>query len=466
MGPTQPKRAVYLGTNSPRGDDGIYRVTGMAGSRRVPGGVDEINVSNIAVAGTVGSPVVIVSSASTGNAAYRTTNFTSGSAPTFGSTPRPVPGGNDATASSTVVGISPDGGTAFALSNSAFVFNTEDPPEAIGYTPSGNGSFSRSTDGGRSYAQVSLLNNTGAFTDTGMAYQLAQPAQLEGTDPFTPAVAAVAAVAAVPGATIEGFAVSPDFDASGHMIAAASGSRSDVTLYSDNGGARWMVVNTGEFKGSVAFAYSPSFATDNTIYSADMNTQRLLRSSNSGLSWTLRSSVACGGSTISSIAAADANTVFVGCANGTFRRSVNGGFLFRNASGTGTGGVSDIALSPSYADDNSILIGKTGQARLSTNGGSSFSRLGSSGPGTGATQVAFHSDYATNNMVYAGNASVNRWTVGTSSSWKSISGATMVVGLGVGADGTLYAASGDGFTVASGTGDSAVTAKGRHLQLG
>ena len=45
-------------------------------------------------------------------------------------------------------------------------------------------------------------------------------------------------------------------------------------------------------------------------------------------------------------------------------------------------------------------------------------------------------------MVYAGNdTGVYRWTVGTSSSWKSIKGATMVVGLGVGADGTLYAAS-------------------------
>ena len=68
-----------------------------------------------------------------------------------------------------------------------------------------------------------------------------------------------------------GFAVSPNFDTSGHMIAGASGSESsDVTLYSANGGANWMVVDTGEFAGNIAFAYSPDFATDNTIYSAEL----------------------------------------------------------------------------------------------------------------------------------------------------------------------------------------------------
>ncbi len=471
-GSDSAKRVVYLGTNSNReivedtgaGADGIYRVTGTAGTRRTTGGT-ETDVSNIAVAGTVSSLTVIVSSASVGNAAYRTTNFTSGSSsPTFGSTPRPVPGGDDDAASSTVVGISPDGGTAFALANSAFTPSGDDPPVPVedSYAPSGNGSFSRSADGGKSYAQVSLLNNGGAFTFPGLPKIDAADEDTTGTV----TIPAVAAADGVPAAAIEGFAVSPDFDASAHMLAAVSGRGSDVTLYSDNGGARWMVVNTGDFAGNaIAFAYSPDFATDNTIYSAALGTQRLMRSTNGGLSWSQRSGVACGGNRISSIAAADASTVLVGCENGTVRRSVNGGFLFRNASGTASGeAVSDIALSPSYADDNSILIGQSGEARLSTNGGSSFSRLGSSAgtgaAGTGATQVAFHSDYATNSMVYAGNDKAYRWTVGSSSSWKSIPGAANVVGLGVGSDGTLYAASEDEFTLANSTADPAVTAMG------
>ena len=466
-GSDSAKRVVYLGTNSNRvipedaddddGADGIYRVTGTAGTRHTTGD-NEINVANIAVAGTVASPTVIVSSATAGNAAYRSTNFTSGSSEPSFSTGRPVPGKlGDAAASSAVVGISPDGGTAFALANSAIALNADNELIPNNYEPSGNGSFSRSADGGKSYAQVSLLNNDGAFTFGGLA-MIEFVAADTSTSPETPAVAAYTAV---PGAAIASFAVSPDFDSSGHMIAAVSGRGSDVTLYSADGGARWMVVDAGDFAGNaIAFAYSPDFATDNTIYSANLGTERLLRSTNGGLSWIQRSSVACGGNTISSIAAAGGSTILVGCQNGTLRRSVNGGFLFRNASGTGSGAVSDIALSPSYATDSSILIGQSGDARLSTDGGSSFSRLGS-GVGEGATQVAFHSDYATNSMVYAGNdTGVNRWTVGTSDSWKSISGATMVVGLGVGADGTLYAASKAAFTLADAASTPPVSAAG------
>ena len=464
-GSDNAKRVVYVGINSPAladettgdGGDGIYRVAASTpGARRGP--VADTNVSNIAIAGTIASPLVLFSAVSDtgGNAAYRTTDFTSSSAPTF-STGRPVPGGAAGAVEQTTVGISPDGGTAFAL------VNGED-----------NGGFSRSADGGRTYSQISLFNNTRAFTYGGIAAVEAVE-EMNGN-------AAVAAVAAVPGAAIAGFAVSPNFDTSGHMIAAAAGSLidtdadtdirseigSDVTIYSANGGANWMVVDTGIFKETlgvlddpdtdnvdesvspvrpaVAFAYSPDFATDNTIYSADLNSSTLRRSTNGGLSWKNRSSVACpGSSTIDSIAAADQSTVFVGCSGSSFRKSVNGGFLFTAAGGTGSGAVSDIALSPSYATDSSILIGQDGEARLSTNGGSSFSRLGNSGPGSGMTQVAFHSDYATNSMVYAGNDKAYRWTVGTSTSWDDIAGATAVVGLGVGADGTLYVASGAAF---------------------
>ena len=496
-GSDNAKRVVYVGTNSPAladeetglGGDGIYRVAASTpGARRGP--VADINVSNIAIAGTIGSPLVLFSAVDSlnGNAAYRTADFTSSSAPTF-STGRPVPGGAAGAASSSVVGLSPDGGTAFALVNSQFLRNAQNAlVDEEGQTiaaggmgilsPSGNGGFSRSADGGKTYAQVSLFNNIAAFTAPGMA--AVEAADAVNGNP------AVEAVAAMPGAAIAGFAVSPNFDTSGHMIAAAAGSRigdndtpddatddtdigSDVIIYSANGGANWMVVDTRIFeetievladedgenavspvRPAVAFAYSPDFATDNTIYSADLNSSTLRRSTNGGLSWKNRSSVACpGSSTIDSIAAADQSTVFVGCSGSSFRKSVNGGFLFTAAGGTGSGAVSDIAMSPSYAEDNSILIGQKGEVRLSTNGGSSFSRLGSSGPGEGATQVAFHSDYATNSMVYAGSDKAYRWTVGTSTSWDDIAGATAVVGLGVGADGTLYVASGAPFAKAA-----------------
>ena len=84
----------------------------------------------------------------------------------------------------------------------------------------------------------------------------------------------------------------------------------------------------------------------------------------------------------------------MGCTDGGFRKSVNGGFLFSAARGTwGERPVADIAMSPSYADGRQHPDRQgVAQARLSTDGGSSFSRLGSSGEaGSGATQVAFHS---------------------------------------------------------------------------
>ena len=433
-GSNNSRRLVYVGTN--RGgdgeDDGVYRVTTKSSEAQ-----GATTVSNIAIAGSVASPRVLFGSTSA-SATYLTTDFTSNSKTPTIDDPDPVPGGGGSAGTGTAVALSPDGSTAFALVASAL---------------GGNGGFSRSADGGSTFSQVSLLNNVGAFTDKGMAFI---------AEDLTADPQITADVPAVPGAAIAGFAVSPDFDTSGHMVAGAAANAADgtdVTLYSANGGANWMVVDTGTFTGNtIAFAYSPNFATDNTIYSADLGANILERSTNGGLSWASRSQVACGSSMISSIAAADGSTVFVGCADGGFRKSVNGGFLFSAATGSGPGGnVSDIAMSPSYSEDNSILIGQASQARLSTDGGSSFSRLGSRGPGSGKTQVAFHSDYATNGMVYAGTegsgtdtdkGGVYRWTVGTSTSWLTIEGATMVVGLGVGADGTLYAASGDPFDVA------------------
>ena len=470
-GSDSAKRVVYVGVNSLRaavvqedgddvpGPDGIYRVTKSKGTLREAG----TDVSNIAFAGTIGSPRVLFSDASNtnGNAALWATDFTSGSsAPNF-TTGRPVPGADGNAGSSGAVGISPDGGTAFALVNSAFTLDDSDPPVPVpnSYAPSGNGGFSRSADGGKTYSQVSLLNNVGAFTVGEVA---AMDAVVGVTadpqaDPPVAGVTAVDAVTAVTGAAIAGFAVAPDFDTSGQMIAAAASARgSDVIIHSANGGANWMVVDTRDLGGDIAFAYSPDFATDNTIYSAVVGSKILERSTNGGLSWASRSNVVCGGSTVSSIAAADGSTVFVGCASGSFRKSVNGGFLFTTARGTGSGDIDDIVMSPSYSEDNSILIGHDGDVRLSTNGGSSFSELGTAGSREGMTQVAFHNDYATNSMVYVGTPQgVYRWTVGTSTSWTKSFGATMVVGLGVGADGTLYVASMAPFAEATDDDDAA-----------
>jgi len=410
-GSDSSKRVLWIGTNSTdsgsEDDDGVRRVTTSAGTLRYPG-TSETPVSNIAISGTVAAPRILFTDATAAlsNASYRTTNFTSNTtAPTI-TTDRPVPGAAATVTTSMVVALTPDGSTAFALGNSS---------------ANGDGGFSRSADGGNNFVQVSLYRN----------------------DQNTSA------------GTMVGLEVAPNYATSTHMIAGGTGAGSDLILYSENGGTNWTAGNAMTMTSNTyAFAYSPNFATDNTIYGADLGGNALKRSVNGGLSWTTRSSVACGSSTLSSVASSDENTVYVGCASGAFRKSVNGGFLFTSATGTDTDATGDIALSPAFSSDSTILIGNTGSVRISTNGGTSFTNLGSTTVPAGTNQVAFHPEYATNSTIFVGDGSVasataagiERWVVGTSTTWKNLNSAAFgttdnVLDMGFGADGTLYVAS-------------------------
>ena len=414
-------RMVWLGIDSldasDENDDGIYRVTTSAGTIQNPTGGPETQISTVAYSGTRAGGTLLATDATAalGNTVYRSTNAFGATGVTF-STRRPIPG--DDSAAGTSAGVASSGGTAFALVNSE-----------VGR----DGGFSRSLDGGNNWRQISLMRNVGAF---------------------------------ITGAKVAGsWAVSPNFATSGHVVAAAADGAAgadggeDAILFSENNGSVWqrtdsVVLNRTIEK--VAFSYSPGFATDNTIYYADVEGNTLKRSTNGGVTWSIRSSVACTGDTISALLAVDANTILLGCNGGAVLRSINGGFLFSTSTGTGGGPVTDIGMSPNFSVDNTVVYGATTTVRISTNGGRSFSKLGA---GAGAQpQVAFHPDYATNNMIYAGSASVGkgvqRWINGTSKTWLTIGMAhagTIINGMGFSADGAMYVSDGQPF-VAGGAG--------------
>jgi len=409
-------RMVFVGTNSLdtsgagsiEDDDGVFRVTSSATKQIADSAVaTEAAIGRVAFSGTIASGTLLATSslAALGNRIYRSVNATSATGVAY-TTKRPIPG-NTTDAAGSGAGIAMvDTNTAFALVNSA---------------AAGVGGFSRTSNGGTTWAQLSLMKNIAAFT--------------AGT------------------AAIGGFGISPDYATSSHMVLAATdaaGTALDAILRSTNGGSSWELTEAPtSSQNSVAFSYSESFASDDTLFYAVIGTGIIKKSTNGGQSWTQRSAVACPGSTVSSMKVLDPQVLFVGCANGNFWKSINAAFTFvaaTAASGTFTASsIASITVAPGSTTD--LLIGSTGRIDRSADGGATFARLGSSGPGAGAVQSAYHPSYATNNMVYgssptAGNA-VLRWTVGTSTAWKSLNvdSATALEttgALGFSADGSLY----------------------------
>jgi len=425
-------RLLFVGTTSTdvaggasnNDDDGVFRITSSTATKGTnPSGLLEAAVSTLAYSGTRADGIVLATSSTStlANSVYRSTNADTGttSAAQTYTTRRPVPGFGASTLAAGA-GVAVSGTTAFAIINS---------------TSGTNGGFSRSTDTGNNWSQISHMRNisitSGASATVGQGVVAT----------FGPA----------------GFALSPNFSTSGHMIMGVSDDVTSATIVdgvfrSTNSGSVWERTDSPAVATnlSFAFAYDPGFATSDTIYYATIGGKVLKRSTNGGLTWSTRSSVACGSSKVQSLLATDANTILIGCAGGAIQRSINGGFLFTAATGVGSTVVSDLVMSPNYASDSTILAGTTGRIRISTNGGTSFSTLGAKpSTTTGTPSVAFHPDYATNNLVYEGSATagegverINASTAASTTAWTNIGtlGAGSIVnGLGFANGGTLYA---------------------------
>jgi len=368
---------------------------------------------------------------------FATTGFTF----TSNSTP-PVPGlalANTLTAAAfvarTIVAASPD----FASDSTVFAGNSGDV-DAVGILVGGTGvdgttanqqsGFSRSTNSGANFHQMSLIDAAGS--NTAAANKI--------TD------------IAVSGANI-------------FLVKVDSGALTDSLWRSTNSGTNWERIDTRDLSGAVELgllAISPDYTTDSLLYWADGSVAAgsIRRTTNGGNSFVTTSAPGLGAATITAIEALDTNALLVGASDATIKLSGNRGFIWATKTATGIATrVSSIARSPNYAADSTVVLGDASQAVFkSTNGGSTWARMGSVNFFTAGADitVGFDTNYATNSAVYAASGTaadgIRRFDSASTTSWTSINTlAGSVYGSSAtatgyanksmvsGGDGTLYA---------------------------
>ena len=155
----------------------------------------------------------------------------------------------------------------------------------------------------------------------------------------------------------------------------------------------------------------------------------------------------------------DSNNWFVSGYDGSrglVYASINGGNFYQDPAEAGSQSLNAVVLSPNYTQDKTVLVGNSvGQVYLSQDNAKTFSLLGQPLPltgGIGRISLAFDSKFSENKIIYAatdatvtstGKERIFRFTLGKSTGWQSISASlpnnAVIKQLLVGKDGTLYA---------------------------
>jgi hypothetical protein len=195
------------------------------------------------------------------------------------------------------------------------------------------------------------------------------------------------------------------------------------------------ITNTNEYLSSNTF--SPTFATDNVIYNTQTtpNQNRIWKSTDRGTTWASFNTP--NSIFMSAFALIDANTYYVGAG------AASGGGLYKSGIFTSIAALDGkvpfsitLGTSPTIGDPNVIFIATaSGEVYYSSDAGVTFTNFGGFGilgnSGTNANNVTLVLDpnYKTNKLIYATgqtglndpSTSIFRWTVGTSTSWETMS---------------------------------------------
>ena len=164
---------------------------------------------------------------------------------------------------------------------------------------------------------------------------------------------------------------SPDYTADQTLFAGAQGHGAFRTV---NDGRDWAAVNTGLTADDVnAFAVSPAFAADRTVYAA--TSSGVFKSADGGVTWALSSN----GITllgINSVAPspgfATDKTILVGTTGGVFK-STDGGVTWTQADGGLTNfTINSVALSPGFPTDRTGFIGTGAGIFRTSDGGATW----------------------------------------------------------------------------------------------
>jgi hypothetical protein len=203
---------------------------------------------------------------------------------------------------------------------------------------------------------------------------------------------------------------------------------------------------------------SPHFATDRTVFLANLGDTDIWRSTNDGQTWVEQ--ITDVPAVITGWVVINPTTVITGgIAN--VHRTVNNGLIWLTHPVPAAGAIFSLVLSPGFAvagapDAAHILAGdNTGEVYRSINGGVAWAPVGPVLPDPvvplADVVVAFDPGYATNHIVYAttSDGGVFRFTIGVTPAWIRIDDlaglpvadrdVVMGTGLVVSADGTLYA---------------------------
>jgi photosystem II stability/assembly factor-like uncharacterized protein len=182
------------------------------------------------------------------------------------------------------------------------------------------------------------------------------------------------------------FAASPNYATDKTMfmanIGAYTGWRYDEILRSTDGGLTWTDIPNGmdhPYEFSV-LRVSPKFSTDQTVFAGFQGRAGVYRSTNRGDSWEpYNTGLAASNLIVKKMEVAESSTgyvLFFADANGAlFRRSSTNASWVQVLDKTNK--VTVIAISPNYATDRTLLIASsTGSIKKSTNGGTDWVNLG------------------------------------------------------------------------------------------
>lgn len=267
--------------------------------------------------------------------------------------------------------------------------------------------FSRTSDGGDTWDQLSLIDTRINYLDIAIA--------------ATPRSVFVA--------TTNGLGIESIWRAAGEPFG-----RFWERIYTFNAASNQVIVRL-----------SPGYATDYTLYIAEVGGTQMAVSHTRGNTWQLRRAPAA----VVDIAVVSSDVLYTGLPGGMVARSNAGALYWEPSIMTGLPAINMLALTP---DGTTLLVGgRSGDAAYSTDGGKNFTVMEPAG--IGLVQIAADSNYTTNKTVYAGNGNrLLRNSIGSGQAWTTILTTTAsrrFTGL-ASIDGVLYGAWWDPVTAGSG----------------
>jgi len=368
-------RVAYVGLNSGAAFDDVYRMNSIgptASTYKLGISAADVGIQSIAFSGDrTGGTLAAGESASTSVWVSKDPQL---SLPTWSWSPKGPTG-----ATLTIVALAPDYATATLKTVYAGTTGSES-------------AFSRSTNGGSTFNQLSLIDTTLITLDDVMPAPDNSVVFLSSTNN----------------------GADPALDASlwRSSTPPALGTWERVRLRG----------TAAVPQGGFIIRLSPDYVTDKTLYWCDLGATDIQKSTNGGELFASRTAP------IGMVDVTVESKEVLYMANGTFvYKSINGAWFFGLPIPTQTSGVYSLAMAPTYPEKpkagNVLVGGIAGEVSLSTDAGASFIPLLSS-VATGNMSVAADKDYATNNMVYAAsrapNEGIYRYTVGTSTAWENI----------------------------------------------